>query len=58
MAAGTLALLSHATGAASTAGNGLSEAPALSADGNFVAFASRATLPGRTGPSSRPAAGS
>jgi Tol biopolymer transport system component len=41
--AGTLALASHVPGSGTTAGNGISYAPATSADGRFIAFGSAAT---------------
>jgi Tol biopolymer transport system component len=42
-ATGKVTLVSHAAGAATTAGNGASTLPVISADGNYVAFASTAT---------------
>ncbi|HEX7181237.1 MAG TPA: hypothetical protein VF756_05300 [Thermoanaerobaculia bacterium] len=40
---GTLTLVSHAQGSAVTAGNGTSQNPRISADGNYAAFTSAAT---------------
>ncbi len=42
-AGGALSLVSHASGSATTAGNGVSLPPQLSSDGRYVAFASEAT---------------
>lgn len=42
-AAGTITLVSHASGAPATAGNSASGAPVISADGQSVAFTSQAT---------------
>jgi Tol biopolymer transport system component len=42
-AAGTLALVSHASGAPATAGNSASGAPVISADGQSVAYVSQST---------------
>jgi hypothetical protein len=42
-ATGTVTLVSHAAGAAATAGNGASTLPVISADGNYVAFSSTST---------------
>jgi len=48
--AGTIVLISHASGSATTPANGSSRFPALSADGAFIAFRSTATdlVPGQT----------
>jgi Tol biopolymer transport system component len=53
---GSLALISHRAGAPATAGNGntgISDSPAISADGGYIAFLSMATdlIPGQAGPS-------
>ncbi len=48
--AGTTKLVSRANGATGAKSNGISQSPAISADGRFVAFATNATnLPGDTG---------
>jgi Tol biopolymer transport system component len=50
-ASGAVTLVSHASGSGTTAANGLSQHPAISADGSRVAFSSRATdlVPGAGG---------
>jgi hypothetical protein len=50
-AAGAVTLVSHASGSGTTAANGLSKDPAISADGSRVAFSSSATdlVPGAGG---------
>ncbi len=41
--ANTITLISHVPGASTTSGNGFSDSPVISADGNFIAFRSAAS---------------